>query len=318
MATQTETTTTTTAHHLSHSQRTRLIRSTRKLGSLLGTTPQVIDEEPRTPRGSFDRKSKLGSAGKHGGQTPLPPPLVLRLQAVPRGSSSNSNPSSSSSPSITLQVPLSPLSPTLESLNRDSPQCPLPPSPSSISYPAPYDIRRKKMAKLTRTLGENIPPELVFQSSSPRPAKKFSRSWSVESLKTADLPLSLKAEPVELDFVVRVSSSSEESSTWKPQIQPRSSSLRVRSRTQSISRSRRDDRSCSPGSKSSSSWRRGHGYTPSESQTGFLSSSSSWEDDCWELEEDPNAYGRKKEREWSGEWNQKDMGDVLRKLRNLK
>jgi hypothetical protein len=28
--------------------------------------------------------------------------------------------------------------------------------------------------------------------------------------------------------------------------------------------------------------------------------------------------GRKKEKEWSGEWNVKDMGDVVKKLRELK
>jgi hypothetical protein len=27
---------------------------------------------------------------------------------------------------------------------------------------------------------------------------------------------------------------------------------------------------------------------------------------------------RRKEREWSGEWNVADMGDVMKKLRNLK
>ncbi|KAK7047413.1 hypothetical protein VNI00_006644 [Paramarasmius palmivorus] len=313
MATQTQT-------QLSHSQRTRLIRSTRKLGALLGTTPQVIeltdDNTPlNTPRSSFDKSCRPRSGGQS-----LPPPLVLRLQSVPRDSKP-SQPSSSSA--ITLQVPRSPMSPTFDSLNRDSP-----PSPSSITYTGHYDIRRKKMAKLTRTLGENIPPELVFQAPS-RSAKRLSRSYSVEDLKTPtlssyDFPLPpnthAKSEPVEVDFVVRVSSSSDDSASgsWKPQIQPRSSSLRLRSRTQS----RRDDRDRSSAYEVGRRHGLGHGYTPSESQTPFLKSSSSssttsW-DSCESLESDPNAYGRKKEREWSGEWNQKDMGDVLRKLRNLK
>jgi hypothetical protein len=29
-------------------------------------------------------------------------------------------------------------------------------------------------------------------------------------------------------------------------------------------------------------------------------------------------WGHKKQREWSGEWNVKDMGDVVKKLRELK
>jgi hypothetical protein len=29
-------------------------------------------------------------------------------------------------------------------------------------------------------------------------------------------------------------------------------------------------------------------------------------------------FGRRKEREWSGEWNLKDMEDVAKKLRGLK
>jgi hypothetical protein len=32
----------------------------------------------------------------------------------------------------------------------------------------------------------------------------------------------------------------------------------------------------------------------------------------------PLECGRRKEREWSGEWNRGDMGEVVRGLRNLK
>jgi hypothetical protein len=54
-------------------------------------------------------------------------------------------------------IPLSPLSPTFYSNQSDSPE---------HERERERDVRRKKIAKLTRTLGENIPPELVFRTSS--------------------------------------------------------------------------------------------------------------------------------------------------------
>ncbi|KAJ4496909.1 hypothetical protein C8R41DRAFT_918179 [Lentinula lateritia] len=95
----------------------------------------------------------------------LPRPLVLSLQSLP---ASFSSPRSSPGPT-------SPLSPTSISTN----------IASSSSYHDDHDslddslqTRRKRMAKLTRTLGENIPPELVFNSQL---LPSHSRSTSVEA-----------------------------------------------------------------------------------------------------------------------------------------
>ncbi|KAJ3904243.1 hypothetical protein F5879DRAFT_1033000 [Lentinula edodes] len=95
----------------------------------------------------------------------LPRPLVLSLQSLP---ASFSSPRSSPGPT-------SPLSPTSISTN----------IASSSSYHDDHDslddslqTRRKRMAKLTRTLGENIPPELVFNSQL---HPSHSRSTSVEA-----------------------------------------------------------------------------------------------------------------------------------------
>lgn len=39
---------------------------------------------------------------------------------------------------------------------------------------------------------------------------------------------------------------------------------------------------------------------------------------AWLLDEASEDWGKRKEREWSGEWNLRDMGDVKMKLRGLK
>ncbi|KAJ3932924.1 MAG: hypothetical protein NXY57DRAFT_917467, partial [Lentinula lateritia] len=149
-----------TTNELTPSQRLRLMRSTRKLGEMLGTTPVInssseFGQHPSashrdTPSISLHHSSSPRFAHAPKKSKALPRPLVLSLQSLP---ASFSSPRSSG--------PTSPLSPTSISTN----------IASSSSYRDDHDslsdslqTRRKRMAKLTRTLGENIPPELVFNS----------------------------------------------------------------------------------------------------------------------------------------------------------
>ncbi|KAH8077752.1 major facilitator superfamily domain-containing protein [Cristinia sonorae] len=202
-------------------QRIRLMRSTRKLSAVLGTTPQVTEPPPVPPipitlthsqgpkpqgklvrrpatadseksyksfgstvsephtssivypfssvnssLSSLDAASSAASAenaamrkrrptlkgasikttGKRSME--IPPPLVLHLTApTPRHHSLPHTPSTASS--LTPSAAVTPsASPAV------TPVTPEPPSPSQG--------RRKRMAKLTRTLGEKIPPQLVF------------------------------------------------------------------------------------------------------------------------------------------------------------
>ncbi|KAK0192675.1 hypothetical protein F5146DRAFT_514470 [Armillaria mellea] len=119
---------------LTHHERTRILRSTRKLGALLGTTPQchfVHDDSHM-----FELVPGTG------------PALVLRIHtaALPADC-----------------APLSPVSPVHE---------------------RKPDERRKRMAKLARTFGENVPPELV----SAVPARRARRrSCSIDTV-LAPLP----------------------------------------------------------------------------------------------------------------------------------
>ncbi|KAK0220130.1 hypothetical protein IW262DRAFT_1004454 [Armillaria fumosa] len=126
---------------LTHHERTRLLRSTRKLGAVLGTTPQCHFVHDA----SHMALELVPGTG---------PALVLRIHttALP-----------------TDCGPLSPVSPVQE---------------------RKPDERRKRMAKLARTFGENVPPELV--SSVPaRRARR--RSCSIDTVlapvpKPAPLP----------------------------------------------------------------------------------------------------------------------------------
>ncbi|KAJ7931003.1 hypothetical protein B0H13DRAFT_1960091 [Mycena leptocephala] len=130
-----------TTHALPHEQRLRLMRSTRKLGALLGETPLLVESilpssfmtsHSRAMSTEPTRSGRLylgaGQVEAHmeaAGSTPIPRPLLFGA----------SHPFS-----LSLN---SPSTPTAES------------------------TRRRRMAKLVRTLGENVPPELDVPFSYP-------------------------------------------------------------------------------------------------------------------------------------------------------
>ncbi|KAI0691089.1 hypothetical protein C8T65DRAFT_699832 [Cerioporus squamosus] len=211
-------------------QRTRLIRSTRKLGAVLGTTPQLVESESpispeRTPTFSpgRDRKRRQGSIfefppsaapftynydspsasssasslalprssidshdsetsthslptlpmprsfARHvrekskskGKQTALPTPLVLRLNAVPLPPSDPRVQPATPDTAATLK--------TATLTARTPSSLPLTPTtPGTPVTPTVTETRRKRLAKLKRTLGENVPPELIMPFRSVR------------------------------------------------------------------------------------------------------------------------------------------------------
>lgn len=175
-----------TINSLGPSQRARLLKSTRKLENLLGATPQVEESAvlpPATtnsthiafPVSSADspesleqvstslRLSQNEPAEKHSKHKSvhLPRPLVLRhnsASAVTKLNVRIEHPSSTDSvqvltlPHTTIVTP-SPLSPLFAT--EDEPMSPM---------DVPQEkIRRMRMAKLTRTLGENIPTEFILR-----------------------------------------------------------------------------------------------------------------------------------------------------------
>ncbi|KZT00354.1 uncharacterized protein LAESUDRAFT_732376 [Laetiporus sulphureus 93-53] len=209
-----------TTNHLDPRERARLMRSARKLGNVLGSTPQLLESEPaaatpiaRLPIGPSPGRSgsiKSVSSFRQGSicsraSTPslysssstnssvvslalppphasceslpeprlystkhkkarkskeLPRPLVLRLNAVPLPPSDRRLPGLPPTPSTA--VPTTPISPT------------------TPVAPSPEETRRKRMAKLKRTLGENIPLDLVFprhtRTSSSSPPRSPNRA----------------------------------------------------------------------------------------------------------------------------------------------
>ncbi|KAL4248343.1 hypothetical protein ABKN59_008090 [Abortiporus biennis] len=206
-----------TFNKLDTQQRTRLIRTARKLGAVLGSTPRLVDVEGERPQpipivlpssstmiglrsgsstttkkerrygsiylprsespDSFYSVSSTNSSvvslalpesepqssveqlpmpksfsGRR--STDAPRPLVLRLNVTPPTIPSNeSTPSSSAPPTVTSSRFGCNLQNTTEELVA---------TPTTPAAPTASELRRKRMAKLARTFGENVPPELVF------------------------------------------------------------------------------------------------------------------------------------------------------------
>ncbi|KAJ3555906.1 hypothetical protein NM688_g2322 [Phlebia brevispora] len=235
---------------LNSRQRTRLVRTTRKLEAILGTTPIVAEpEEAQSPsageplstvssrRSSFsdsDEKQlrrhasicscadspdliyaspafassvislkgaehqpplrskcsmKLRFTARHRASTELSRPLLLRLE--PLHCVLNTRPSVPSTPLTPSTPSLTPGSPTSASESTTA-------TPTTPTFPSPAELRRKQIAKLSRTFGEIIPPHLIpsigppksatlsptspcrADFASPRPKSRTHRSMSVD------------------------------------------------------------------------------------------------------------------------------------------
>ncbi|KAK0495989.1 hypothetical protein EDD18DRAFT_1168258 [Armillaria luteobubalina] len=215
---------------LTHHERTRLLRSTRKLGAVLGTTPQChFAHQHDTSHVALELVHGTG------------PALVLRIH---------------------------------------TPACPADQvSPVSPVQERRLDERRKRMAKLARTFGENVPPELV----SPVPARRRRRSCSIDSTILAPIPTYAPLPAFE------------EEATDETPLLPRprrkfsrSASVRTTPKTPVV----KDEV-------------RSHSIDEGERRHY--------------ADTDRSAYwGRRKEKGWSGEWNRRNREDVLMQLRALK
>ena len=198
-----------TSNLLNSQQRTRLIRSTRKLGAVLGTTPYLLEHDTAftiLPLGKttsrvlkrqgsiFTHKqpssSSITSTSTTSSQFPSPSTSSVNLprSIIPGTQSTESRPTNppglSSSqkrrprdkpPQLYLQLNTIPLAPVNDcfasSLSPPPTPYASPPTPTTPTTPVPdlIEIRRKRMAKLARHLGEKIPLELVL---TPEPVTK--------------------------------------------------------------------------------------------------------------------------------------------------
>ncbi|KAI0050007.1 hypothetical protein FA95DRAFT_1556126, partial [Auriscalpium vulgare] len=193
-------------------QRTRLIRSARKLGSVLGATPFVLESHGALVPVTILPASATRSRFPHSHSRSLPSPAspsdpaqrrrqgsvfdlsvdIPSPESTPRSStSSRSSPASTPRTSVESlpmpssmsfksrraadaptplilrlnAVPLSPTDPRAQSLPVTPTTATLP-VPNTPTTPTQADTRRRKMARVMRTLGENVPPELVFHQAS--------------------------------------------------------------------------------------------------------------------------------------------------------
>ncbi|KAF5310461.1 hypothetical protein D9611_012293 [Ephemerocybe angulata] len=320
-----------------------------------GYTPHSIPEAvlPTKPKSRNRSKSEATTkkkAAKSAAAPPLPTksakqalaqPILFRLRSVPSPLPSPTRPHTKST-SEDLRAPLSPVfNPDRASLS------------SIVPETNERELRRKKLAKLTRTLGENVPPELVFRSPQPVPARKSVRKHRPRSL---SVPF---ACPPALSSVIIDTTPEEEESTPKtcavpvltvtagtptvpyrpkanshsvlPIAAPRSQSAQGHYAAQDMARvapARPVDR------PAFASLVGHHRAAASASATelplplGAVAPRAAASLDMprptpvdyvyGHARKGTEDWGKRKEREWSGEWNVKDMGDVKQKLRELK
>jgi len=162
------------------------------------------------------------------------------------------------------------------------------------------------MAKLTRTLGENIPPELVFGPEPPHstiPAQSFSLSRPRATTVSKAVDTLVETAP---DTLVETAPPVPSTDTIVPLT------------TKGIKRAHRP-RSLTLGTVSS---QRGHTVAMSVDRPAVLAPIPVVTPPKPSRQNAPppaldRAFGKRRERGWSGEWN-KDMDHVVKALRGLK
>lgn len=328
-------------------------------------------------------KHRLNAASVTQTHQPYPTqPLLLRLRSAPISTNTDGDINvmdvDSDKASIITTTTIQPLSPASSTFNMSLLTIdPFVAADYSRSKALSDKEKRRKMAKLARTLGENVPPELVFRpsntsstsSSSSHATTRRRASLSIKPYFTTKAPtlppLAVAEAPCPIsDFT---QSSTNEEPTKRPskplsRPRPRPASLALGSASAFVAvnnalsqRKQRDARVIEPtrGTNSLDIQRQQQQYyrpahllplgvntkpvppsprpfltvaAPISSSSSSLSNSDSSDDDSEdEVRRAKSArpgltveWGRRKEREWSGEWNMRDMEDVAMKLRCLK
>ncbi|KAJ7668063.1 hypothetical protein B0H17DRAFT_1088307 [Mycena rosella] len=158
---------------LPQTDRAHLIRSTRKLGAFLGETPLVDDSRSHSPTSSVSSVSSTEStASKRSGRIFAP---ALKRSSSIVDPHSNPNPKFNMNINInarherpTLYLHLAAPTSTASPISPTSPTF----SPREPSF-GPASTRRRKMAKLARTLGRDVPPALVFSNADAKAKAKY-------------------------------------------------------------------------------------------------------------------------------------------------
>ena len=220
-----------TSNHLDLNQKSRLIKSTRKLGQVLGTTPYLLETPSEHPISFLPIGSRTSSPTPSTSSTSSAESIKSIKRSRRQGSifqyspivhsassstSSLSLPGNMSSSSVdlpsTYSMPvsrrsrdanrppplvlhlspvvvspddhrivkpqLSPFSTPLSPIVDDFPMSPITPTSDAL-HQKEADAKRKKMNKINRTFGENVPTELVFPTPTSRRPSFISRPPTV-------------------------------------------------------------------------------------------------------------------------------------------
>ncbi|TFK78667.1 hypothetical protein K466DRAFT_506934, partial [Polyporus arcularius HHB13444] len=232
-----------TRNELSSEQRAKLIRTNNKLGQVLGSTPHVLDlsyvvpktqiELPPPPKTPTSSRNPFRS---HSRSKSVPKVDMDAVRASANSPDSVASRASSTSHKSTLSVrvkadelawrspypvqrpPLLRLSvpnptrsrkPRLETIPGSPPYDQLTGSyePPSFSIPSDAAMRREKMRRVRKMLGDGVPSDLVFPSSSEEsdseedspllstPTSTMSREWLLVDSAEPDMNKALPLEP---------------------------------------------------------------------------------------------------------------------------
>ncbi|KAJ6611118.1 hypothetical protein B0H10DRAFT_2057600 [Mycena sp. CBHHK59/15] len=313
-----------TSNTLPRAERIRLVRSTRKLQALLGETPQVVEAATSLTQRPLIRSNSTSASGSsfsaRRSHRNLPPSTLTLIEPdscrphlllhFKSASSPNAHKHTHSLPS----TPVSPLSPTYSiTLNNVSLS-----TPRAISIGRSTtlkDIRRRRMAKLARTLGENVPLELITESSLP-PERNLYRTASIVGFSrssTDPVLLTAKSSHTVRTNVIFASPPSALNGEGYP-MSPKSPTL---GRSYSTS-------SASPRSPRIGVIRYPRGESVAFASADFLAAKEARDTAATRLENaveklnlELKSGRRRKEKDWSGEWNT-EMDAVAKQLRALK
>ncbi|KAJ6556899.1 hypothetical protein B0H10DRAFT_2121795, partial [Mycena sp. CBHHK59/15] len=173
-----------TTHNLPHEHRARLMRSTRKISEVVGETPLLVDLSSSFSTAAATtagRKLKRPRCSVEGESHPSPSSVSTPDAHLHPSNGHVSSTTATTRPVLYLQLPTN---------THRAPVTPLPSPTLTVTLNlAPVDeeaVRRRKMAKVRRTLGDNVPHELVFPLST-RKRDRRSRQPSILSSKQSSI-----------------------------------------------------------------------------------------------------------------------------------
>ncbi|KAJ7200105.1 hypothetical protein GGX14DRAFT_572217 [Mycena pura] len=187
----------TTTHALPHGERLRLMRSTRKLAAMLGETPLLLDAPAAPARQAHARSlSTLDPAGR----PPMAPAATASLWRSASTLSAHS-PHGAPRPLLVIALPTAlAAASAADSVAASSFEAPPSPSTPASAMPRAGDAdaaRRRKLAKLSRTLGAHVPPALVFPATTtttPTTGRRRASTLSVPGRTSSDSAASRESQ----------------------------------------------------------------------------------------------------------------------------